>query len=95
MLYENSSPFHPMHPINVINHQAAVQAELITGIPQGSGTMAWAVVDQGESTAEQFKPNDTVGCIMLGIAGLVLLTGIIAVIREKFNSTIRLKVTLH
>lgn len=95
MLYENNSPFHPMHPINVINTQAAVQAELITGIPQGSGTMAWAVVDQSESTAEQCKPNDTVGWIMLGIASLVLLTGIIAALREKFNSTIRLKVTLN
>lgn len=95
MIYENSSPFHPMHPINVLNHQAAVQAELITGIPQNSGTIAWALADRGESTAEQIKPNDSVSWIMLGVAGIFLLIGIIAAIREKYNSTIRLKVTLH
>lgn len=95
MLYENSSPFHPMHPMNVINKHHAVQAELMTGIPQGSGTIAWMMVNQNKTTTEEIKPMGTGGWIMLGIAGIFLLIGIIAVIREKFNSTIRLNVTLH
>lgn len=73
-----TNPFHPLSPVNAAHQQAAVQAELITGIPQGSGTTAWMMVNQKETQTENTEYPAFVGWTFFVFIFMFIVGSIIA-----------------